>query len=104
MKKLMLVLGLMGIVVFSYASETKESRQEFEFQKGLTVEKDGYSNARVLNDDFFDCTMSATVTLTVGVAKLEVSCSASGATCEQALATAEGCVTAVVKRIITAIK
>lgn len=94
----------MGIVVFSYASEIKESRQKFKFQKGLTVEKDGYSNARVLNDDFFDCTMSATVTLTVGVAKLEVSCSASGATCEQALATAEGCVTAVVKRIITAIK
>lgn len=104
MKKLMLVLGLMGMVVFSYASDVKENKQLFEFQKGLTVGNAGTDLAAVAEEDAFECTMNASATISVGVVKLEVSCSAKGATCEIALATAEGCVTAVIKRIVTAIK
>ena len=100
----MLVLGLMGIVVLSYASERKERRNLSEFQKELIVEKPVDVGAAVGSDQFFDCTMSATATISVGVAKLEISCTTTGATCEQALATAEGCVTPVVKRIVSAIK
>jgi hypothetical protein len=48
--------------------------------------------------------MFSGITVTVGVVKIEVSCTASGATCDIALATAEGCVMAGVRRIKAALK
>lgn len=99
----MLVLGLMGIVVFSHAAEQRESKPERKIDHVLAIQADDFQSALKEAGNYFDCTMYASATISVGVVKIEVSCSATGADCDKALATAEGCVTSVIKRIKSAI-
>lgn len=99
----MLVMGLLSMVVFTHAAEQKVSKPEVKIEQILSVLTDNEKPVQPSAGDVFECTMSATVTITAGVAKLEVSCTASGTTCDQALATAEGCVMAVVRRIKAAV-
>lgn len=101
---MMMFLGLMGIVVFTHASERKESKPAVQIEQGFAAGYNSIVPADTQDDADFDCTMSAKVTISAGVAKIEVSCTASGATCEIALATAEGCVSALVKRISSVLK
>jgi uncharacterized protein YggE len=103
MKKLMLVLGLMGIVVFTHAAEQKESKPAFKIEHVLAVPTEDFYPVLKETGNHFECTMTASATISAGIAKLEISCTASGSDCEKALATAEGCVTAVIKRIKSAI-
>lgn len=94
----------MGIVVFSYAAERFESKPFNQVKPVLVVPEAVHSASPGETGNYFDCTMSATATVSVGVAKFEVSCTATGADCTQALSTAEGCVSAVIRRIKAAIK
>jgi hypothetical protein len=103
MKKLMLVLGLMSIVVFTHAAEQKESKTASKIEHVFAVQTDDFQSVLNETGNYFDCIMTASATISVGVVKIEVSCSASGADCDKALATAEGCVTSVIKRIKAAI-
>jgi hypothetical protein len=104
MKKLMLVMGLLSMVVFTHAAEQKESKPEVNIEQNLSVLTDDEKPVRASAGSDFECTMSASFTVTIGVAKFEVSCTAKGSTCDIALATAEGCVMAGVRRIRAAIK
>jgi hypothetical protein len=104
MKKLMLVLGLMSIVVFTHATEQSKSKPSVNGKQSAWLLPLPSVADPTVGADGYDCTMSAHLTVSVGVFKVEASCSASGATCDLALATAEGCVTAFIKRIVTIIK
>ena len=100
----MLVLGLLGIVVFSHASEQSKNRPAVKIEIGVPSVPSLIVASEAQDALSFDCTMSAHLTVTVGVLKVEASCTATGANCEQALATAEGCVTAVIKRFSSILK
>jgi hypothetical protein len=104
MKKLMLVLGLMSIVIFTHATEQSKSKPSVNVKQSVWLLTLSSIADPTVGADRYDCTMSATMTVSVGVVKVEASCSATGATCEQALATAEGCVTAVIKRFASILK
>ncbi len=100
----MLVMGFLSIVVFTHAAEQRESKPEVKTEQVLSVLTDFEKPVPTESGTDFDCVMSARVTFSAGIAQIEVSCTASGATCDQALAIAEGCVSAVVRRIKAAIK
>ena len=97
-------MGLLSMVVFAHAAERKVSKPTVNIEQILSVLTDKEKQVDAFAGNDFECTMSATMTVTAGIAKLEVSCTATGATCDQALATAEGCVMAVVRRIKAAVK
>ena len=100
----MLVMGLMSIVIFTHATEQSKSKPAVNLKQSVRLLPLSSVADPTAGADRYDCTMSAHITVSVGVVKLEASCSATGATCDQALATAEGCVTAVIKRFASIIK
>lgn len=100
----MLAMGFLSIVVFTHAAEQRESKPEVKTEQVLSVLTDYEKPIQASTGYDFECTMFSGITVTVGVVKIEVSCTASGATCDIALATAEGCVMAGVRRIKAALK
>lgn len=104
MKQLMLTMGLIGLVVFTQAAEQSKSKPAVIIEQGVRLLPIAPVTGPETDVESYECTMSASITVTVGVVKVEATCSATGTTCEQALATAEGCVTAVIKRFTSIIK
>lgn len=104
MKKLMLFLGLMGIVVLTHAAEKKDIKPSFNQETVVSTASVGTIPVHVDAGERTDCEMSANLSVNIGVVRIEASCKASGATCEQALATAQTCVTAFIKRISSVLK
>ena len=104
MKKLMLFLGLMGIVVLSHAAEKKDIKPSFNQETVISTVAIRTIPVPLDTREATDCEMSASLSVNIGVVRIETTCKASGATCEQALATAQTCVTAFIKRISSVIK
>lgn len=94
----------MSIVMFTHATEQSKRKPAVDLKQSVWLLPLPSVAAATVGADRYECTMSAHITVSVGVVKLEASCSATGATCEQALATAEGCVTAVIKRFASILK
>lgn len=104
MKKLMLVMGLLSMVVFTHAAESKKINpvNGFEMQESVM--------ASVIQVDavdlFTDFEHTVTLKLTVGPswARVEVTCTATGATAEEAFDGAAACIALAKRRLQQAIQ
>ncbi|WP_336517274.1 hypothetical protein [Pollutibacter soli] len=99
MKKWMFVLGLMGIVSFSFAGESRTGA-EGDAKKAFTKKhKNDQNDKSVKTNDFKICTVSQTAKVSIYVVEYTVTCSATAESCEAAATEALTCVTSAVRAL-----
>lgn len=104
MKKLMLVMGLLSMVVFTHAAENKKGNPVPGLEKQisvLTTVTQG-QEADMLTE--FDFTITLKATVGPSWARIEVSCTATGATAEEAFDAASTCIALAKRRLQQAIQ
>ena len=104
MKKLMLAMGLMGMVVFTHAAESNKINPLAGFDKHVS-ELTSVQQGQV-PDLFTEFDYSITLKATVGPswARIEVSCTATGTTAEEAYNNASACLTVAMRKMQQAIQ
>jgi hypothetical protein len=104
MKKLMLVMGLLSMVVFTHAAESIKINPV----NGLDKQVSGMISVIQVQDVNLPADFEYSVTLKAKVgpswAGIEVSCTATGATAEEALDGASLCIALAIRRLSKAIQ
>jgi hypothetical protein len=99
MKKLMFVLGLMGIAFFTYAGESKN----INIKKMKTDVEQSLNERSVKENDFRVCTVTQTAKVSIYVVDYSVSCSVTAESCDAAINDAIRCVNTAVTKLRNAI-
>ena len=96
MKKLMLVMGLMAIVGFSFAGEkTVRIIKEVDPGKVVALKQLQQQNENIM------CTVTQTAKATVYFIEYTVTCTATETTCSAAITASANCVSEALKRVKT---
>ena len=98
MKKVMLAMGFLVLVAFSFASENKSeiNINPVELSKGLIQKNEAVVLPIDLQD--FSCTVTYKATVGPSYASIEATCSATSESCEDATNKALACITYAAKR------
>lgn len=97
MKKLMFVLGLMGIVFISYAgeNETGFAKSGIDKKSKNVIGKQGKDS----NTSFVMCEVSQTAKVTVYFVEYTVKCTSTQTTCKAAIDESVACVTEAINKL-----
>lgn len=103
MKKLMLVMGLLSMVVFTHAAESKQGNPVSGIEKQASIVASVIEVQDVFQLSEFEFSITLKATFGPSFARVEVSCTATGATAEEAYDNAALCLAVAGRRIAKAI-
>jgi hypothetical protein len=103
MKKVMLLMGFMVVVAFSFANESRTEANVLliENVKSIVKEVPVYVLTEAPQD--FSCTVSFKATVGPSYASIEATCSATKESCDEATSMAANCITSAIRRGLAAI-
>jgi hypothetical protein len=92
MKKLLLVFGLMGIIVFSHAAKAAENYKPGSCQSFLVYEQADQLHQGDMEVNEAACTVTQEAKVTIYFVEYKISCTTTASTCKEATVEAVGCV------------
>jgi hypothetical protein len=104
MKKVMLLMGFMVFVAFSFANESSNEMKENSIYPGKALIKVHPPVHSTVEKQNFSCTVTFKATVGPSFAKVEASCSSTKESCEEATTQAANCITGAIKRAMSMIE
>jgi hypothetical protein len=104
MKKVMLLMGFMALVAFSFANESGKEVKDLQIESVKSIVKAAPLKVFTELRQDFSCTVTFKATVGPSYASVEATCSATKETCEEATTMAANCITSAIRRGLAAIQ
>jgi hypothetical protein len=103
MKKVMLLMGFMAFVAFSFANESGKEVQFLNIENVKSIVKNVPVVTSQETTQDFSCTVTFKATVGPSYASIEATCSATKESCDEATTQAANCITSAIRRGLAAI-
>jgi|GEM_PF-2399479 hypothetical protein len=103
MKKVMLLMGFMVVVAFSFANESRTKANVLLIENVKSIVKEVPVHVLAETPQDFSCTVTFKATVGPSYASIEATCSATNESCDAATTMAANCITSAIRRGLAAI-
>ena len=100
MKRVMVAVMMLLVTGSVFATEVNVDREKGKIE----VKKEVIDDQSELNKNDESCTVTVSGELSVGVAKVDVECSATAATCDRAIKKLSGCLKAAKRELLESLR